>query len=754
MSAATANYESSLLLTLEEISQLVSHCHHPGETLATIVGRIQSRFQTDVCSTYQLEPEQGTLVLRATVGLKPESIGRVRMHLKEGLTGLVAERLAPVMVRDAFKHPRFKYFPEAGEDLYHSFLGVPLVEGGVLQGVLVVQTREPREFSASEIRMLVAVGTQLAPLLSEAYALEQAVAVAHGTGPTACPSADQGPRTLAGVRMSPGTGVGQAYLVGDVRDFSVRSGLERRTPAQEIDRLARAQEAVRGEITRLSQRISDLVGENHGAILQGQLMILQDATIARDLTVCLEQGRSAEEALLQTLDKYVAAFQTLKNPFFQERVYDIKDVIRRILWHLQPAPGASLPDAGKVIVVAREASVMDLFAVEIDRLAGVAVEQGGSQAHAAILARSLGIPMLGQVAGLLAAVRPGQIVALDAANGRLELDVTAWASTQALRVDRPKSEPYLELATPGPDLPELLANINLLWEVPEAVHAGAPGVGLFRTEFLFLGRRSLPSEEEQVGFYRRLLEQLGGRPAGIRTFDLRPEKLAHSSLLSAAASQPLDWRLLAESAPVQQLFKEQVRAILRAAVVGPARILVPHILRTEQLEWILETIAVAREELQREGLEAADEVPLGIMIEAGAAVPLVEAWAERVDYFVLGTNDLLASAFGVEREAPIGMTEDDGLHPGLLHLIDHVVGAAHAAGRPVTVCGEMAGDREGTLALACLGVDALGVAVRQYAAVRHRLAGYSNLDCRSRRSEILGSRTGKEVRQRLKAIVR
>src|SRR5438445_6624547 len=172
-------HESSLLLTLEEISQLVSHSHHPGETLSNIVRLIQGRFHTDVCSVYLLEPELGELVLGATVGLKPESVGRVRMRLQEGLTGLVAEKMAPVTVSDAFAHARFKFFPEAGEDPYHSFLGVPLIEGGALQGVLVVQTREPRLFSANETRMLVTVAAQLAPLVSEARLLEQVVAAAH-----------------------------------------------------------------------------------------------------------------------------------------------------------------------------------------------------------------------------------------------------------------------------------------------------------------------------------------------------------------------------------------------------------------------------------------------------------------------------------------------------------------------------------------------------------------------------------------------
>src|SRR5438477_10020925 len=212
--AAVVTHESSLLLTLEEISQLVSHSHHPGETLANIVSLIQGRFHTDVCSVYLLEPERGELVLGATVGLKPESVGRVRMRLDEGLTGLVAERMAPVMVADAFTHPRFKYFPEAGEDPYHSFLGVPLIEGGALQGVLVVQTRELRTFSTNETRMLVTVGAQLASLVSEAHLIEQVVAAAHERAPNdAGHPAAEAPFTIQGAALSPGVGWGQAYLV-------------------------------------------------------------------------------------------------------------------------------------------------------------------------------------------------------------------------------------------------------------------------------------------------------------------------------------------------------------------------------------------------------------------------------------------------------------------------------------------------------------------------------------------------------------
>jgi phosphotransferase system enzyme I (PtsP) len=745
MSPSATSHESTLLLTLEEISQLVSHSHDPGETLINIVRLIQGRFHTDVCSVYLLEPERAELVLGATVGLKAESVGRVRMRLDEGLTGLVAERMTPVTVADAFTHPRFKYFPEAGEDPYHSFLGVPLVEGGELQGVLVVQTSEPRTFSPSEVRMLITVASQVAPLVSDAHLLERVVAAAHQSADRAPRSA--GPVVLQGTALSQGVGLGQAYVVDDFESWRASAGGRSSDPARERERLARAREAARAEIGRLSQRIGELVGEDHGAILQAQLMILQDRMIEQDLTACLAAGATAESALLQTLDKYVAAFRNLPSPFFQERVYDVKDVVRRVLWHLRPAGVAPGGGGRKLVLVAREASVMDLFSVDRDDLAAVVVEHGGPHSHAAILARSLGVPMVGQVADFAALQQPGRQLLVNGGTGQvcLEPSVEVVAQQGAGRSRGADTQAELDLAEAvATGRPCVEVNINLLCEVSEALAQQAAGVGLFRSEFLFLARRTLPGEEEQVDIYRKLLTQLGGRPATIRTFDLRPDKLAHGDHLLTAAGHILDWRLVLALPPLQKLFKDQVRAILRAAVAGPARILVPLVLRSEQLDFVRATVRQAQHELRREGLAFAADVPLGIMLETAGAALMAEDWIGQVDFLALGTNDLLASALGLDRDKPVGSGPADLLHPGLLRLVHRAVTAAHRAGRSVTVCGEMAADPDGIQALAALEVDALSVPVQQLAATRRVLAARPGPVAPAER--LLQARTAAEVR--------
>ncbi|MHB1423922.1 MAG: putative PEP-binding protein [Gemmataceae bacterium] len=744
MSESGTTYEGSLLLTLEEISQLVAHSHHSSETLTNIVRLIQGRFHTAVCSVYFYVPDSGELVLGATVGLQAQAIGQVRMKLDEGLTGLVAQQMAAVSVADAFQHPRFKYFPEAGEDPYHSFLGVPLVEGGTLQGVLVVQTHEPRQFSTSEVRMLVTVAAQLAALVGDALLLDQVSALAHPT--SALIPAETGALVqFKGTPLSPGVGLGLAYVVDAVEEWHRDVPIKGRGVVEERRRLLDAMLRAREEITHLSQRISELVGEDHGAILQAQLMIMQDRTIERDLDACLEAGSSAEGALLTTLDKYVAALQKVATPFFHERIYDIKDVFHRLLWQLRPRQPAD-PSGDRLVLVAREASVMELFAVDLDRLAAVIVEHGGPQSHAAILARSLGIPMVGQFADFAPLAHSGRRLLVDGSAGTVVVDPAPLCVMPPSSVELGTGRKAVAPPTPTPGLPSVEVNINLLYEARSAFSQGASGVGLYRSEFLFLARRTLPTEQEQVEIYRKLLHTMGGRPVTIRTFDLRPDKLAAYTHFSSTSARPFDWRLVLESPPLQQLFMDQVRAILRASPVGPVRILVPLVTSTELLDFVLETTAKARDSLKAEGLAFAADVPLGVMIEVAAAVSLVSDWAEQVSFFAIGTNDLTASALGLDRNDPLLARQADALHPGMIRLLHELTADAHAAGRPVSVCGEIAADPLGALALAALGVDTLSVPVNQLAAARHALVGCNAASLADVKMELLRLRSTAEIR--------
>ena len=718
--------ESLLFMTLEGISKLVMHSRNPQQTLSNIVHLLAHQFGTEVCSVYLLEPRSRQLVLAETVGLKPDCVGQIRMRLDEGLTGLVAQEGEPVVVKEASSHPRFKFFPEAGEEQFHSYWGVPLLDGGEVIGVLALQTVQPRECSDNVVRMLITAASQLSPLVGEAWLLKQLEAPAT---PESRAHGGQEERVLRGTSLSPGVGVGGAYWAQkfDWDLLAHQAGAQ----ADEQQRLIAAMERARQDTERVSQRIADLVGEDQGAILQAQLMILRDTKIEEDLAGFLGEGASAEAAAFRTVDKYSRAFAKLDSPYFRERLYDIKDVFRRILWHLQPAAlGPGTADQ-RLVLVGAEASVAELFSVDVDQVAGVIVEHGGRTSHAAILARSLGIPMLAQVPNLAASVRAGARLLVDGDRGQVIVQppdalLAEFRSKLTARVavrEKIGAAPPAPVST-APAGPAVEANINLVSEVPQAMAHGAAGVGLYRTEFLILSRRAMVSEEQQYRNYCQLLTLLKGRPANIRTFDLRAEKAPPPS-----ADQPdpgsLDWRLVLRSPAVQRVFRQQVRAILRAGVVGPVRILVPLIVSSEQLAWVKATVAEAREELQREGLPCVSQISLGIMIEVPVAVTMVEEWTGQVDFVCLGTNDLLASAMGVSRDDPVSEIVCDPLHPGLLRMVRHVITACRAAGKPVTVCGEMAVSPGGASLLADMGADAVSVAVERIPQVRAALADWT-----------------------------
>jgi phosphotransferase system enzyme I (PtsP) len=716
--------ETSLLLTLEEISQLISHSHDSQQTLSNIVQLLQRRFGTEVCSVYLLEPRSRELVLANTVGLDQKAIGRIRMRMDEGLTGLTAEQASPVVVKEAFAHPRFKYFPDAGEDEYHSFLGVPLLDAGQVTGVLVLQTVQPRDYTADEVRMLITAASQLSPLVSDAWLLQQVESTSDSESASAETPVD---RPLNGTSLSAGIGAGAAYWARTFDWHLLASEAGDRD--HESRRLAEAIELAKQETERLSHRIASLVGEDQGTVMQAQLLILQDSKIQTDLDHFLSEGVSAESAVLHTAEKYTRLFEQISNEYFRDRLYDIKDVFRRILWHLRPGTHADQAGEERVVLVGEEALVSDLFSVDVERLAAIVVERGGKHSHAAILARTLKIPMVAQVTNLAVSVRSGarllvdgnrSLVFVEPSDSLLSEAVARQAEIDARPQEFRPAAPAGSSQPTDRKLPIVQANVNLLAEARLAVERGAAGVGLYRTEFLILSRRNMISEEQQVRNYQQFLGMLEGRAASIRTFDLRAEKaLPRSGNKSDSGS--LDWRLLLRSPAVQRVFRQQVRAILRAGVVGPVRILVPLIISGAQLQWVKQAIREACDELDSQGLPFAANVPVGIMIEVPLAAAMVDEWADQVDYLCIGTNDLLASAMGVTRDDPVSEIVCDLMHPGLLRTVEHVISAGHRAGKSVTVCGELAADEQGSRMLAQMGADSLSVAVDQISRVRANL---------------------------------
>jgi phosphotransferase system enzyme I (PtsP) len=354
--------------------------------------------------------------------------------------------------------------------------------------------------------------------------------------------------------------------------------------------------------------------------------------------------------------------------------------------------------------------------------------------------------MVGQFTDFSPLAHSGRLLLVDGSAGTVVLDPAPLCVVPPSNLGVVAGRESMATPPSAPGLPAIEVNVNLLYEARSAFNQGARGVGLYRSEFLFLARRTLPTEEEQVEIYRKLLQTMAGRPVTIRTFDLRPDKLAAYSHFGSTSARPFDWRLVLESPPLQQLFEDQVRAILRASVAGTVRILVPLVTSSELLDFVLEAVAKARDSLTAEGLPFAGDVPLGVMIEVAAAASLVSAWAEQVSFFAIGTNDLAASALGLDRNDPHLAQQADALHPGMIRMIHEMIADAHTAGRPVSVCGEIAADPYGALTLAALGVDTLSVPVNQLTAAQKALTNCNAAVLADVKTELLRQRSTTAIR--------
>ncbi len=710
MSHVSGPTQSMLLLTLREVSDLVSNSHDLSETLSNICKLIQRRYNTDVCSIYTMEEQSNELVLRATVGLRPESVGQVRMKLEEGLVGLVAQQRSHVSVEDAPTHPRYRYFPDSGEEQYRSFLGVPLIQGGGVEGVMVVQHRAPRRYSANEDRLLMGVAAQVAILVTNARLTRDIAAFVRKESESTGEKKRRATITeFHGTASSPGCGMGTALRFEEF-DFNDPELVKREPKGadEERARLHMALDRAREDLDHAANYLAELLGEQFGALMQAQRLMLEDSSVQNDLLRMIERGLTVERAVVTACEQYLRAFQKLKNPFFYERIYDIKDVFRRVLIH---ATDVSLPSelAENVVVVAHEVSLLEFFASDLRRVRGIAVEKGGVHSHVAILARSMGIPMLTHVRGLLASIENGDEVFVDSASATLIInpDEKRRRALEKLIADNSGEIDGDAIDAPAPI--RLEATVNLLPELGLTVSRRADGVGLYRSELLELACRSFPTEEEQLETYKRMIGILGGKPLTIRTLDLRPAKLFGINSDPMFERDTWDWRLVAELPHVQSLLRSQLRAALRAALDGPIRILFPMIVSDKQLRCALQLVDQARRSLEQEGVRADHPVPIGIMIEVPAAAMFAKDWMKLVDFVSIGSNDLLHALLGIQREDNQLEGLRTPLDPVYLMTVSQIVRHAHRWGKTVTVCGEAIDHEEALLALYALGVDGVSL---------------------------------------------
>jgi phosphotransferase system enzyme I (PtsI) len=504
-----------------------------------------------------------------------------------------------------------------------------------------------------------------------------------------------------GVPVSPGVAVARAFRLDDGLAQREAKHLEVAALSGEIRRLDDACTAAAHEMDSLIARVNKQVGANEAAIFQAHRALLRDpALIGKVKSTILNRHVDARTALQEALEEYTELFSQIEDAYLKERMVDIRDVIGRIVGHLSVHDGHGYLDEGEpVILVATE--ILPSQALAFDRLhvAGIVTESGGTSGHAAILARSLGIPAVSGIRGVVREVNTGDLVALDGREGHVYLNPgpeveSAYRKLQReyvhLRESLIENRDQEAVTLDGIEV-ELLANVNSPADAAMAAQVGARGVGLYRTEYLFLTHPSVPDEDDQLDVYRAVLEAAPNKSVTIRTLDLGGDKQVPYLGNQREANPFMGWRSIRLSTAHPEFFLTQLRAILRAGVYGQVSLLFPMISTLEEVQRLKRMVTRAQQSLRREGTAFGENIPLGVMVEVPAAALTIDTILKEVDFVSIGSNDLIQYVMAADRDNPRVAHLCEPFSPAIMRLLNQVIKTCVEHGKSVTLCGEMAG---------------------------------------------------------------
>jgi phosphotransferase system enzyme I (PtsI) len=569
-------------------------------------------------------------------------------------------------------------------------------------------------------------------------------------------SADKQEVRFHGVGVSPGIGRGLIHVVRDDLDDVVHYRIEPAQIASEIGRFEAALVQTRVQILEMQQEIAEAIGTKDAAIFDAHLLVVEDRTLIDEVLRKLETDLCNVEWVFQEVaTKYAETLGQIDDPYLRERALDIQDVTRRIVRNLQgkaprPLRGVTQPH----ILVAHNLTPSDTATMNHQQVLGIATDLGSRTSHSAILARSLNIPAIVGLHNVTEKLENGQSVLLDGYDGLLIIDPTPETLSHYAEIEVEKGRVVQRLR----ELREtksttrdgrhivLSANIELPSDVEAVVANGAEGIGLYRTEFLYVNRDTLPSEEEQYETYRRVAEQVLPHPLIIRTFDLGGDKLAAGAVDIGDELNPfLGWRAIRLCLEHTDIFKTQLRAILRAGAVGNVKLMFPMISGLEELRQAMAILAECKEELSAAKIDIGKNMEAGAMIEVPSAALAADMLAREVDFFSIGTNDLIQYAIAVDRVNERIAHLYEPTHPAVVRLLKLTADAGHANNIWVGICGEMAGDVALIPLLLGLGVDELSVGAPSVPRVKLAVQSVALPECRQLVDEALKLSTSSEI---------
>ncbi len=753
-----------LICTVAELGSLFTETKSLDEFLNNVVKTVAEHMRVSVCSVYLYDEDDDVLVLAANRGLSPESIGNVRLKPGEGITGTAFRELRSICEKRASQSPYYKYFSGIDEEKYDAFLAVPIMRGLTRIGVLVVQHQEPGYFNANDAKALQAISSQLASTIENTKLFLRARLDADAVAPSEheqiAATRKRGQRGFVKGRSGgEGIAIGPVRFYGAMRECDLLEELEAsgtlsRLNVDDFDRsLKEAEHQLEDLQSQMENQAPDLQAS---LIFSAHILMLKDPSFADRIRQKIMTGDDPVRAVLSVVRELGDVFAASSNPRLREKVQDVNDLGCRIAQNMLPHRDDAGGLAGAV-VVAGEILPSDILKIAAQGAAGLILTEGGFTAHVSILARSLGMPLvvLGSAAKL--DVHEGEDMLMDADQGTLYVnpDEEVMRNYQEMRQAHVEAqtragddEPTATFTADGHPV-KMLANINLLSEIALARRLKAEGIGLYRSEFPYIVRDDFPKEEELFRIYSRILEEMEGREVTFRTLDVGGDKML-SYFPSLNESNPfLGLRAIRFSLQHQWVFKEQLRALLRAGAGCELRIMFPFISSVDDFIAAKAVVNDCIVELAEEAVPHNGEPVLGVMIELPSAVEVAEELAAESDFLCLGTNDLVQYMLAVDRTNAEIADYYVPCHPAVLRAVNRVAQAGGKRNKEVSICGELAGDERLLPFLIGCGLRKFSLDARHLHRVRKRIAEIKVDQACELRKRLLAAGRISEIRELL-----
>ena len=700
---------SSPRRTLRRIREVMAGQGAAQQRLDRVVGIIAGEMVAEVCSVYVMRAGE-VLELFATEGLNPTAVHQTRLRVGEGLVGDIAAHARPLNLPEAQSHPQFAYRPETGEEIFHSFLGVPVLRGGRVRGVLVVQNRTQRHYSEEEVEALEVIAMVLAELIAsgELIAPEENVP-AQGNVILAS--------RLEGVRINAGVAIGEAVLHTPRVEIN---RLVAEDPEAELEKLSSAVAAMHTALDDMLESSELARGGEHRDVLDAYRMFAEDRGWLRRIRETINSGLTVEAAVQKVADDTRTRLAEATDPYLRERLSDFEDLSNRLMGHLAGAkrPGERDDMPSDIILLAHNMGPAELLEYERFGLRALLLEEGSPDSHVAIIARALDIPVIGQVQGLLSTIDARDPLIVDADNGivyvrpgeDIRQSVGEHLAMQVQRRARYAAMRDIEPVTRDGERVSLNINAGLLIDLRTLDELGVDGIGLFRTEIPFMVRAEFPDVDEQTRIYREVLNRCGARPVMFRTLDIGGDKrLPYGQAVADSENPALGWRAIRVGLDRPMMLRQQLRALVRAASGHELCVMFPMVTEVAEFD---AARAILDLELEREA--AAGTVPptsvrVGCMLEVPSLIWQLPALTDRIDFLSVGSNDLFQFSFAVDRGDPRLADRYDSLAPAALAMLRSVVKQCAEAGVTVSVRGEMAARPLDAMALIGIGFRSLSV---------------------------------------------